>query len=206
MKKLILPAFALMVLAQWAVPIKMIADSESVLTSGTEYKFRTEPVDPAEMQRMFEEQVTPRVRALAANDTHQVRLHTFGLPESVVGERLAGVEAAFPGVANVADSDELTSYEIGSKQSLFDGRLQYTLAIYKMDWKNLKATSAFVVPTTPGSLATTTFTGIIVPGDAELDLKALARLSGDAKVDTVPLKEVLPLTGYIRGGVTVFAA
>ena len=78
------------------------------------------------------------------------------------------IEAAFPGVANVADSDELTSYEIGSKQSLFDGRLQYTLAIYKMDWKNLKATSAFVVPTTPGSLATTTFTGIIVPGDAEL--------------------------------------
>ena len=56
------------------------------------------PGVPAEMQRMFEEQVTPRVRALAANDTHQVRLHTFGLPESVVGERLAGVEAAFPGV------------------------------------------------------------------------------------------------------------
>lgn len=78
------------------------------------------------------------------------------------------IEAAFPGVADVADSDELTSYEIGSKQSLFEGRLQYTLAIYKMDWKNLKATSAFVVPTTAGSLATTTFTGIIVPGDAEL--------------------------------------
>lgn len=43
----------------------------------------------------------------------------------------------------------------------------------------------------------------VVPGDAELDLKALARLSGDRKVDTVPLKEVQPLTGYIRGGVTV---
>lgn len=48
MKKLILPAFALMVLAQWAVPIKMIVDSESVLTSGIEYKFRTEPVDPSD--------------------------------------------------------------------------------------------------------------------------------------------------------------
>lgn len=46
----------------------------------------------------------------------------------------------------------------------------------------------------------------VVPGDAELDLKALARLSGDRKVDTVPLKEVQPLTGYIRGGVTVFGA
>lgn len=42
----------------------------------------------------------------------------------------------------------------------------------------------------------------VVPGDAELDLKALARLTGDRKVDTVPLKEVQPLTGYVRGGVT----
>jgi Cys-tRNA(Pro)/Cys-tRNA(Cys) deacylase len=45
----------------------------------------------------------------------------------------------------------------------------------------------------------------VVPGDAELDLKALARLTGDAKVDTVPLKDVQPLTGYVRGGVTAFA-
>jgi Cys-tRNA(Pro)/Cys-tRNA(Cys) deacylase len=44
----------------------------------------------------------------------------------------------------------------------------------------------------------------VVPGDAELDPKALARLSGDKKTDTVALKEVEPLTGYIRGGVTVF--
>ena len=42
----------------------------------------------------------------------------------------------------------------------------------------------------------------VVPGDAELDLKALARLSGDRKTDVVPLKEVQPLTGYVRGGVT----
>jgi len=45
----------------------------------------------------------------------------------------------------------------------------------------------------------------VIPGDAELDLKALARLSGDRKVDTVALKEVQPLTGYIRGGVTALA-
>lgn len=42
----------------------------------------------------------------------------------------------------------------------------------------------------------------VVAADAELDLKALAKLSGDRKVDTVPLKELQPLTGYIRGGVT----
>jgi Cys-tRNA(Pro)/Cys-tRNA(Cys) deacylase len=45
----------------------------------------------------------------------------------------------------------------------------------------------------------------VVPGNAQLDLKALARLSGDRKVDTVPLKEVQPLTGYVRGGVTALA-
>ncbi len=41
---------------------------------------------------------------------------------------------------------------------------------------------------------------------ASLDLKALARLSGDRKVDTVPMKEVTPLTGYVRGGVTALGA
>lgn len=46
----------------------------------------------------------------------------------------------------------------------------------------------------------------VVPGNAELDLKALARATGDRKVDVVPLKEVQPLTGYIRGGVTALAA
>lgn len=45
----------------------------------------------------------------------------------------------------------------------------------------------------------------VVPGNAELDLKSLARLTGDRKVDTVPLKEVQPLTGYVRGGVTALA-
>jgi Cys-tRNA(Pro)/Cys-tRNA(Cys) deacylase len=45
----------------------------------------------------------------------------------------------------------------------------------------------------------------VVPGNCELDLKALARATGDKKTDTVPLKEVEPLTGYIRGGVTALA-
>ncbi len=45
----------------------------------------------------------------------------------------------------------------------------------------------------------------VVPGNCELDLKALARATGDKKIDTVPLKEVEPLTGYIRGGVTALA-
>jgi Cys-tRNA(Pro)/Cys-tRNA(Cys) deacylase len=46
----------------------------------------------------------------------------------------------------------------------------------------------------------------VVPGDQQLDLKALAQRTGDKKIDTVALKEVQPLTGYIRGGVTALAA
>ncbi len=45
----------------------------------------------------------------------------------------------------------------------------------------------------------------VVPSNCELDLKALARTTGDKKIDTVALKEVEPLTGYIRGGVTALA-
>ena len=45
----------------------------------------------------------------------------------------------------------------------------------------------------------------VVPADAELDFKALARLSENRSVDLVSLKEVQPLTGYIRGGVTALA-
>jgi Cys-tRNA(Pro)/Cys-tRNA(Cys) deacylase len=43
----------------------------------------------------------------------------------------------------------------------------------------------------------------IIPGNLELDGKALARVTGDRRVDLVPLREIQQLTGYIRGGVTV---
>jgi nicotinamide-nucleotide amidase len=49
------------------------------------------------MKKMFEEQVVPRIRALAPNNHFQSHLRTFGLPESVGGETLGGVEQAFPG-------------------------------------------------------------------------------------------------------------
>ena len=48
-------------------------------------------------------------------------------------------------------------------------------------------------------------TGIVmacVPGNAELDLKALASASGNKKVELVHVKEIRTLTGYIRGGVS----
>jgi Cys-tRNA(Pro)/Cys-tRNA(Cys) deacylase len=45
----------------------------------------------------------------------------------------------------------------------------------------------------------------VIPGNSELDPKALAHLTGDRRIEMVPLKEVQPLTGYIRGGVTALA-
>ncbi len=48
-------------------------------------------------------------------------------------------------------------------------------------------------------------TGVIlacIPGMGELNLKILAAASNNKKVEMVPLKELLPLTGYIRGGVS----
>jgi Cys-tRNA(Pro)/Cys-tRNA(Cys) deacylase len=46
----------------------------------------------------------------------------------------------------------------------------------------------------------------VIPGDAELDFKKLARAAGARKAEMVSLKDVQPLTGYVRGGVTVFGA
>ena len=46
----------------------------------------------------------------------------------------------------------------------------------------------------------------VIPGDAALDFKKLAHQAGWRKAEMAPLKDVQPLTGYIRGGVTVFGA
>ena len=46
----------------------------------------------------------------------------------------------------------------------------------------------------------------VIPGDTELDLKKLAHAASVKKVELASLKDVEPLTGYIRGGVTVFGA
>lgn len=42
----------------------------------------------------------------------------------------------------------------------------------------------------------------VIPGNKEVNLKSLSKLSGNKKVMMIPMKDVLPLTGYIRGGVS----
>jgi Cys-tRNA(Pro)/Cys-tRNA(Cys) deacylase len=93
--------------------------------------------------------------------------------------------------------------------------LAYELLSYEVDENDL---SAPAVARKLGLEAAQTFktllargdkTGILMaclPGDAELDLKALAKNSGNKKVELVPLKEVQPLTGYVRGGVSPLGA
>ena len=46
----------------------------------------------------------------------------------------------------------------------------------------------------------------VIPGNQELNLKALASAAGERKIQLVPVKELQALTGYIRGGVTALAA
>jgi Cys-tRNA(Pro)/Cys-tRNA(Cys) deacylase len=92
--------------------------------------------------------------------------------------------------------------------------IRYELRDYAVDEEDLSAeTVARKVGLPPEQVFKTLVargdrTGVLlaaVPGNAQLDLKALARVAGDRKADTVPLKEVQPLTGYVRGGVTALA-
>ncbi len=56
------------------------------------------PGVPREMKRIFADHVVPQIAKLAPQLTFQLRLRTFGLPESMVGEKLAGIETQFPGI------------------------------------------------------------------------------------------------------------
>ncbi|HYS10010.1 MAG TPA: Cys-tRNA(Pro) deacylase [Myxococcales bacterium] len=93
--------------------------------------------------------------------------------------------------------------------------IRYELRDYQVDEEDLSAESVARKVGLPAEQVFKTLvckgdrTGplfAIVPAGAELDFKALARMSGDRSVEMVPLREVQPLTGYIRGGVTVLGA
>ena len=83
------------------------------------------------------------------------------------------------------DPDDLTAISVARKIGLPPEQVFKTLVTRTHDGEHLFA---------------------VVPGDAELDLKKLAAVAGTRKVELASLKDVEPLTGYIRGGVTVLAA
>lgn len=87
--------------------------------------------------------------------------------------------------------------------------IAYELVPYEVDEEHLAATHVAEQLNEPIELVFKTLvlkgerTGYfvcVVPGNHEVDLKAAARVSGNKKVDLIPMKELLPVTGYIRGG------
>lgn len=98
---------------------------------------------------------------------------------------------------------------------LDDLKIEYRLVEYPVDEEHLDAVHvAKEVGMPPDQVFKTLCvrgdkTGVIfavIPGDGELDLKALARVSKNKSCEMVHLKEVLPLTGYIRGGCSPLGA
>lgn len=93
--------------------------------------------------------------------------------------------------------------------------IRFEIREYEVDPDDLAATTVakkigmpaeqvFKTLLTTGGQGTYLFA--VIPGNAELDFKKLARAVGLRKAEMVPLKDIQPLTGYIRGGVTIFGA
>jgi Cys-tRNA(Pro)/Cys-tRNA(Cys) deacylase len=87
----------------------------------------------------------------------------------------------------------------------------YNVVEYDVDESDLSAESVAKKLKLPATQVFKTLvirgdrTGIFlacIPGDAELDLKRMAETSGNKKAEMVPVKEILPVTGYVRGGVS----
>ena len=90
-------------------------------------------------------------------------------------------------------------------------KIKYELIPYLVDENNLAATHvaeqlgediSMVFKTLVLKGDRTGHLVCVVPGNHEVDLKAAARISGNKWVEMIPMKELLPTTGYIRGGCT----
>ena len=88
-------------------------------------------------------------------------------------------------------------------------KIAYELIPYTVDESNLAATHvaeqlgediACVFKTLVLSGDRSGYFVCVIPGDREVDLKAAARVSGNKKADLIPMKDLLRVTGYIRGG------
>ncbi len=93
--------------------------------------------------------------------------------------------------------------------------IQYELREYTVDLEDLSAPLVAakigmpveqVFKTLLVSVGGNEYVFAVVPGDAELDFKKLAKAAGVRSAEMASLKDVHPLTGYVRGGVTVLGA
>ena len=92
--------------------------------------------------------------------------------------------------------------------------IQYRVRAYEIDDQNLSAEGAAVALGMAPEQVFKTLVAlgdrigpmlVMVPAGTEVDLKALAGISGDKRIELAPLREVEPLTGYERGAVTPLA-
>lgn len=88
-------------------------------------------------------------------------------------------------------------------------KVAYTLVPYEVDENDLSATHvaeqlgediAQVFKTLVLHGDKSGYFVCVIPGNEEVDLKKAAKVSGNKKCELIPMKELLPLTGYIRGG------
>jgi len=93
--------------------------------------------------------------------------------------------------------------------------IHYELREYEVDPNDLAAETVAAKIGSPAAQVFKTLVGrgdrngvvmAVVPGDQELNLKALASAAGERKIQLVAVKELQALTGYIRGGVTALGA
>jgi Cys-tRNA(Pro)/Cys-tRNA(Cys) deacylase len=108
-----------------------------------------------------------------------------GVSKTNAARLLDGLKISYELRAYEVDPDDLTAISVAKKVGLPAEQVFKTLVTKTNDNEHLFG---------------------VVPGDSELDLKKLAAAADVRKVELASLKDVEPLTGYIRGGVTVLAA
>jgi iron complex outermembrane receptor protein len=161
-------------------------DITDTLTATAELRYQEdetvlgEPVDPGGIQPMKAVFTDTMPRAILKWQPTQATNLYFSWSKGVLPGQFnaqyinapafqrAQIEAAFPGVSETAPSQEIESLELGLKQRLFNDRLEYSVAVYDMDWTSMLSGSALVVQTSATNPAPLILTGVLIPGDSRL--------------------------------------
>ena len=120
---------------------------------------------------------------------------------------------------NVKPPTKITAPKTNAARLLDQLGIHYELRAYEVDPEDLAAETVAAKIGLPAEQVFKTLVAhpsgskgpngalmAVIPGDQELDLKALASAAGEKKIELVPVKELQALTGYIRGGVAALAA